>query len=133
MISNIKERPIPSEHAEQCAFFRWLGLMIIDNPDVGLAYAVPNGGRRHIGTAVKLAAEGLKPGVPDICWPVPRYPYHGLYIEMKRAKGGSVSPEQKAWVSRLREQGYLVEVCHGFEEAKRVFCGYMALRRWGKN
>ena len=126
--------PVPDEHHEQVAFFRWLQLLAIDNPECGLAYAIPNGGKRHIGTAKKLAAEGLKPGVPDICWPVPRYPYHGLYIEMKRREGGTVSAMQKEWIYRLREQGYMVAVAEGFEAAKRVFCEYIATtRRWGKN
>lgn len=124
--------PVPPEHNEQAAFFRFLALLAIDNPDVGLAYAIPNGGKRHIGTARKLQEEGVKPGVPDICWPVPRYPFHGLYLEMKRVKGGKVSDAQKPWVQRLREQGYKVEICKGFEAAKKAFCEYLALSPWGK-
>jgi hypothetical protein len=44
--------------------------------------------------------------------------YCGLYIELKRSKGGTVSPEQKIWMSLLRQQGYQVVVCKGAAAAK---------------
>lgn len=122
----------PDEHIEQAHFFRFLGLLAIDNPECGLAYAVPNGARTSMSVAKRLKAEGMKSGVPDICFPVPRFPYHGLYIEMKRAGKSKTSNEQKAWISRLREQGYAVEVCKGFEEARTCFLVYLALPKWGK-
>ncbi|MDX9787916.1 MAG: VRR-NUC domain-containing protein [Desulfobacterales bacterium] len=128
--ANITRPPQPTEHQEQTAFFQWLSTIMRDKPDVGLCYAVPNGGRRHIGTAVKLAAEGVKAGVPDICWPVPRYPYHGLYIEMKRSSGGRASREQLAWINRLRSHGYRVELCNGFDAARTAFIEYMNRPLW---
>ena len=90
-----------------------------------MLYAVPNGGNRNIVTARKLKAEGVKPGVPDVCLPVPRGDYHGLYVEMKRQKGGVVSPEQKAWLQALKGQGYRAEVCKGAAEAWDVIREYI--------
>jgi hypothetical protein len=38
--------------------------------------------------------EGVSPGVPDLF-----IPDWLLWVEMKREKGGRVSPEQKDWIS----------------------------------
>lgn len=72
-----------------------------------------------------MKAEGLKSGVPDIFLPVPRGEWHGLFIEMKRTKGGTVSDCQKLWLHDLRKQGYLTEVCRGWEEAARRIKSYL--------
>lgn len=131
MIANKKKPPVTPEHIEQVNFFQFLSLMAIDNPEVGLAHASLNGARMSWNQAKKQKAAGMKSGIPDIFFPVPRYPYHGLYIELKRVKGGVLSDEQKLMIPRLKEQGYLVEVCRGFEEATVVFRKYFALPLWG--
>lgn len=41
-----------------------------------------------------------------------------LFIEMKRKKGGVVSPEQDEWISVLNQMGLRAEVCKGFDEAR---------------
>ena len=68
---------------------------------------------------------GVRAGVPDVCLPVPRGKYHGLYIEMKRADGGRLRPDQEGWLEALREQGYRAEVCHGFDAARLVITEYL--------
>jgi len=40
-------------------------------------------------------------------------------IEMKRKKGGKLSPEQKAWLEILNAAGVESVVCKGFDEAKK--------------
>ena len=77
-------------------------------PELRLLHAIPNGGKRDIRTAAMLKAEGVKPGVPDICLPVPRGGKHGLYIELKRRKGGTVSKAQEAWIRALMAQGFVI-------------------------
>lgn len=94
-------------------------------PELGMLFHTPNGGNRNVITAKKLKAEGVKPGVPDLCLPVPRGGYHGLFIEMKRQKGGVVSPEQKAWLQALNALGYRAEVCKGAAEAWDVIREYV--------
>jgi hypothetical protein len=74
--------------------------------------------------AAKAAATGLKKGMVDLCYPMPRAPYHGLYIEMKREKGGKVDEWQEWWIAALRSQGYRVEVCKGFDAAVVVLTDY---------
>lgn len=116
---------IPTEHQEQCALFEWAAWMEKQIPELHLMHAIPNGGKRDIRTAARLKDEGVKPGVPDICLPVPRGGKHGLYIELKRRKGGSVSKEQQAWIRALMEQGYMCAVCHGWEKARETILEYL--------
>ncbi len=114
-----------TEHAVQRAFFGWLNMMATLDvyPMARLAFAVPNGGQRNIVVAARLKMEGVKSGVPDIIYPVPRSKYAGLFIEMK-IRGGSVSEEQKAWHADLRAQRYAVSVCWGWKQATECFILY---------
>jgi hypothetical protein len=93
-------------------------------PELGMLYAIPNGGDRHPVVAAKMKAEGVRAGVPDYCLPVARGGYHGLYIELKTPTGYP-SREQRAWIAALREQGYRAEVCRGWEAAWDVIREYM--------
>ena len=98
-----------TEHEEQRELVRWFRQTW---PGV-LIFAIPNGGQRSAATAGRLKAEGVVPGVPDLFAPA-----WGLWIEMKRAKGGVVSPEQKRMIKALESVGYCVLVCRGCEDAK---------------
>ena len=42
-----------------------------------------------------------------------------LWVEMKRTKGGSISPEQKDVIKQLESVGYWVIVGKGADDAKR--------------
>jgi hypothetical protein len=76
-------------------------------------FAIPNGGGRTTGTGAALKAEGVVAGVPDLFCPA-----WNLWIEMKRSKGGRLSPEQKDWIEYLEAVGHTVIVGYGFEDAK---------------
>ena len=69
---------------------------------------------------------GVKKGVPDLCLPVARNGYHGLYIEMK-TPSGRASEAQHWWVEHLMAQGYYAAVCHGYEAAVHILTWYLAL------
>ena len=99
-----------SEHDEQVGFVVWFRSRF---PGV-LILAVPNGGKRHPGTARKLKAEGVVPGVPDLF--VPEW---SLWVEMKRAKGGRLSPDQREVIAYLEGIGHSVIIGHGAEDASR--------------
>ena len=86
---------------------------------------IPNGGSRNAIEAARLKAQGVKPGVPDIFLPCAKKGFYGLYIELKRQNGGRVSEEQKSMIDALRDEGYKVAVCKGWEEAKNVIMEYM--------
>ncbi|RJX19015.1 MAG: VRR-NUC domain-containing protein [Desulforudis sp.] len=112
------------EHREQRALMAWAGWHEYGRPELRLLFAIPNGGHRHPAVAGKLKAEGVKAGVPDLCLPVPKNGYHGLFIEMK-APDGRATPSQKAWQRLLTAYGYRAEVCHGFEAARKVIEDYL--------
>lgn len=116
---------VPTEHEEQVALFQWVRVAAGSRPALNLLYAIPNGGHRHKAVAAKLAAEGVKPGVPDLCLPVARGEFHGLYIELKRAKGGTVSAGQKAWLGDLSAEGYCAMRCNGWDEARQALTTYL--------
>lgn len=99
-------------------------------------YAVPNQkGTRHAVDVMKLAAQGVTPGVPDICVDVPAGAYHGLRIEAKRASGGKPSPEQLEQIAHRKRMGYQALVAAGFDEMRLVTKQYLmqswrVLDRW---
>ena len=118
--SNKKRNYTPLEDQEQEAFINYCQMMASKYKGLDLIYAIPNGGSRNQIEAVKLKRTGVKAGVPDLFLPVARNGKHGLYIEMKRAKGGRVSDLQKEWLIKLENQGYETAVCHGLDEAIKV-------------
>lgn len=115
--------PVPSESVEQQNLFRWAAVRW--PKEMRLLYHVPNEGKRSRANGARLKAEGLRAGVPDINLDVARGEYHGLRIEMKRRRGGRVSPEQAAWLEALREQGYAAVVAYGWEEAADAIEKYL--------
>lgn len=117
--------PIPTESEEQMTLMSWASLASGAHPELRLLYHVPNGGSRGKAEAGRFRAEGVKSGVPDLCLPVARGEWHGLYIELKRTKGGHVSPEQERWISALREQGYAALVARGWEQAREIITEYL--------
>lgn len=119
MVKAVNEHP--TEDAEQTKLAVWLTKQGIK------FYAIPNGGSRNMLEAIKLKRTGVQAGVPDICIPQACGAYHGLYIELKRVKGGKVSEAQHYWLGSLREAGYYAEVAMGFEEAKEIVLHYMGL------
>ena len=69
-------------------------------------------------------ATGLRKGVPDMLIVIPpERAVDGLgrvvFCEIKRSKGGVVSPEQKKWIAALNAVGGTVDafVAHGADEA----------------
>ena len=111
----------PTEHLEQVTLISWYRRTFKNE----LLIAIPNGGKRHIKTAVAMKQEGVSKGFPDLFLPVPSSKYHGLFIELKRQKGGTVSKEQKSWLEYLNSVGYQATVCKGFLEAKEVIECYL--------
>jgi VRR-NUC domain len=119
-------RQIPSEGQEQAAVLAWAWTHVDRLPGLALLYAVPNGARVSWSQAKKLKAEGLKAGVPDLHLPVARMGYHGLWIEMKRIKGGRLSESQRWWRDALCREGHLVACCAGAEQAITKLATYLS-------
>lgn len=89
-------------------------------------YHIPNEGKRSKIVGARLKAQGLKPGVPDVCLPTAHGGYIGLYIEMK-VEPNKPNENQKEWLRKLREQGHLTAVCYNWEEAKQLIEQYIKL------
>ena len=119
---------VPTEHDEQVALFQWAAGSGI--PELELMAAIPNGGYRHPATAALLKKEGVQAGYPDIVLDVARGGYHGYRLELKRSdRSNHPTPEQTAWIERLRAQGYRVDVCYGCEEAIEAILMYLGMYR----
>lgn len=118
---------IPTEHDEQVALIQWARAQSAGIPELAMLLAIPNGGARHKVVAAKLRAEGVRAGVPDLFLPVPRGSHHGLWVELKRIKGGVISEAQAGWIADLQLQGYAVEVCKGWVAAKDTIIDYLGM------
>lgn len=113
-----------SEHSEQCAVFDWAATMAATYPELDTMFAIPNGGLRNISVAMKLKAEGVKAGIPDICLPTSHGGYHALYIELK-VKPNKPTEQQLVSMSRLADYGNLCVVCYGADEAIQTIMAYI--------
>jgi len=106
------------EHDIQAAFFAWVHYLEPHYPRLRLIYAIPNGGHRDIRTAMRLKAEGVRAGVPDVLLSHPNLDNtkHGLYIEFKAGKN-KLTKEQAYFFVTARSVGYECVECHEWGEA----------------
>ena len=126
----MKSGAYASESAEQTHLFKWAAYEQNSYPELKLMFHIPNGGSRNKLEAANLKRQGVKAGVPDICLPVARGNYHGLFIEMKNASGkNKATDKQKEWIQDLNRQGYMAIVCYGWQEASEVLKKYMRLAK----
>lgn len=121
-----------TENQHQMAVIKWSQQASIRQkwPELKLLFHIPNERKCTPQQGRILKLMGVKRGVPDLMLPVARGRYHGLYIEMKTETGRSTE-DQKWWGEELRGQGYMHEVCHGWESATRVLEWYLTLPRGG--
>lgn len=132
--------PVPTENEEQAHLFREAALHVDQYPELALIFSIPNGSYKS-GSAQRIfKATGLKRGVPDLMLPChrpranpaaattdkhPLATYAGLFLEIKRTRGGVVSPEQAGWIANLEAQGYRACVCYGWEAAWDLIVRYL--------
>ncbi len=110
------------EHIEQSMLIKWFRFQY---PEVSRClWSIPNGGVRHITTAIKLKQEGALAGVSDLFLMIPKRDFHGLFIEMK-APGGKLQPNQKEFQSLAKSMGYEAITCFGFDQAKESIKKYL--------
>ncbi len=99
-----------SEHSEQVGFVNWFRAKYPHT----LIFAIPNGEKRSISVATRLKAEGVTRGIPDLY-----IPSCNLWVEMKRATGGRLSPDQKKVIEYLRSVGHTVIIGKGASDASK--------------
>lgn len=112
----------PTEAQEQIALIEWCDLMRIK------IMHIPNEGKRTLYVGRELARMGLRRGVPDLFVPAARQGFHGLFIELKRTKGGRVSDNQQKWIDLLNRRGYRAVVCYGADEAIKEIKSYFGAK-----
>lgn len=115
---------VPTEQQEQFKLVYWLK----NSPVMaGVRFhASPNGGKRDPIEGAKLKRLGCSAGFPDIIIPCPSKGYAGLYIELKRQKGGAISTQQRDWIIWLNANGSKAVVCKGCDEAIKAIEDYFS-------
>lgn len=117
------------EHQQQAKLFEWIRAHESEMPDLKLAYAITNfagrvkSKRLNQLNGARLNAEGRRKGMLDVCWPVARLGFHGLYLEMK-TEAGSLSKEQRWYRDALRGAGQCVYVPRSWEHARDFILAY---------
>lgn len=109
-----------SEADEQAVLVRYCDLKGIP------FFHIPNErGSRNIVDMGRLKGQGVKPGVPDLMFPVARGGHHGMFVEMKYGRN-QPTDSQRRWLDRLTAEGYLCAVCWSADEAISTVDAYMA-------
>lgn len=103
--------PVVSEHALHCAVARFLDVVI--HPPFYWTSIDAGAGKMSPIAAAKRKARGVKRGIPDILvmGPGPNV----LWIELKR-KGGTLTPEQKAFAEAMHACQAWTVLCRSVEE-----------------
>ena len=92
-------------------------------PDVLIA-SIPNGGNRSASERVRLHAEGVLAGMPDLCILKQSKGFGGLFVEMK-TKIGVVSKEQSCIAKQLNSEGYLCVIARSSAEGFKIIEEYL--------
>ncbi len=129
MVAKKKKNDTPLEEWEQVQVFRWIRSNQIRYPKLQLAYGTLNGVRLTPKLRNKMYLQGNRKGVNDIVLPARSHDneYPGLYLELKRLKGGVISKDQKRFNELLREQGYLAVFCKGHIAAIDMIKEYLGV------
>ena len=111
------KQAIPTEHQEQSLLVEYLELLKKQGK-VLIYGALPNNTyTKSWSQKRKQTAEGVKKGFPDM---VIVFPGKVLFLEMKRSKGGVVSPDQWLWLKALADKETQTAVAKGFDQAKEI-------------
>jgi hypothetical protein len=121
-VKKVKELPCPLEEAEQVALAQFLDLYFWDQwahiPNGGMRPSSEGkDGKRFSVEAKKLKAQGVKSGLPDVFIFRPVKGAPGVVVELKRVRGGVVSPDQKKWLKTLSDFGWICYVAKGADDA----------------
>ena len=86
-------------------------------------FAIPNAGFRTLRMGARMKREGMRAGMADlgIMLPAGRI----AWLELKTAKGGRQSIQQKAFQQRCARLGHPYAIVRSMDEAKKI------LKLWG--
>lgn len=124
----VKKDLEPTEDSIHFALVDWLATVPYkDKTLLDVTHHSPMGGTASARQKSKFKKMGAKSGWPDIQISVAKGCYHGLYVELKRSKGGVVSANQKRILDMLNDEGYCAVVTRGFDASVKAIEQYMAL------
>lgn len=106
---------VPFEDDEHIAFVQWIEYQhpTIDVIHVANGELRDSNRQRAVMRGAKLKRMGVKKGVWDLFMPDVF-----LWVEMKRQKGGSLTPEQKEFRNSREKAGYVCLVANGWLDGK---------------
>lgn len=107
---------VPSEHEEALLLKDYLDVLWRQKKVVCYSHIANETFTKSWSTKMKNKQEGVHAGIPDY---IIVLPHTVLFIELKREKGGVVSPEQETWIEALNARvGIHAKVCKGFDQSK---------------
>jgi hypothetical protein len=117
----------------------WARLMVStgQEPRLRLLRCGFEGLRLSMGVRMQMKRQTVSTGWPDLFLAVPRmydvrgdtatFQFCGLFIELKRVKGGTVSAEQAIMIGDLQSLGYKAIMCRGADEAIQTIKTYLGI------
>jgi hypothetical protein len=125
------------EYEEGYAFWARVSLYRLGNVALDqVIIHIPNGAylgrdpRTRATVMAKLKRQGLRPGCFDYLVPVPTLKsgdyFPGLWLELKRTKGGMISEDQRLFGEIMGSLGWAVAVAQGAEGAWAAVTDYLA-------
>jgi hypothetical protein len=130
----------PLERDEHNRVIEWAKLMVSTGQEPRLRFLRSGfeGLRLTMGVRMQVKRQSIATGWPDLFLAVPvrrncadgwlLEHTCGLFIELKRVKGGTVSAEQSRMIGDLNSLGYMAYVCRGADEAINEIKLYLGMR-----
>jgi hypothetical protein len=126
------KQTIPTERQEHDKVIAWARLMVETGQEPRLRFLRSGfeGLRLTMGVRMQVKRQSISTGWPDLFLAVPSWKYNhncGLFIELKRLKGGTVSSEQAIMIGDLNSLGYKAIVCRGADHAINEIKQYLGI------
>lgn len=109
------------------AIFAWRDVVVGTYPELELLHHVMNEGKRGWKAQRAVKRGGVLKGIPDICLPVARCGFIGLYIEQKR-EGEKPTFEQLKIAQLLRDQMHAVYLSYTAGDTQQIILNYITGR-----
>lgn len=124
--------PVPREDAEGVSLFGWAQLAVWNGIRLSeRLILIPNGSylggtpARRAFQMTRLKRQGFQVGASDYFLAIATGKHHGLFLELKRARGGRTSQEQSAFGARMLLAGYYFQVAAGADAARAIIETYL--------
>lgn len=121
------DKLIPLEKTEQINFIDYCKANNIIAVSTQNGFKMPKTAFNWAAYSNSLKRLGLATGFPDVIILARNKSntHEVLFIEMKRIKGGRVSPEQKEWINKLDSLNYCVGIAYGCDSAIKILNNYL--------